>query len=169
MKKLSIVIDLIERINTCLALIAGGVIFTIFTVVTYEVIMRYFLVRPTTWAMDTAEMMMILLLYLPAASILSKGWHVRMDLVINRVHGQLRTILEIMSSLAILCFSILIVWQGCRAFYYSYQVGMISMMAELPFAPFLFFVPLGGAFLALQSMINISRASRRSEESEGIG
>ncbi|MEK7847638.1 MAG: TRAP transporter small permease, partial [Chloroflexota bacterium] len=145
----------IERLNTYLALAGGTAAFLMFAIITYDVFMRYFFIRPTRWALDLGEMLMLPAIYLPAAFLLREGGHIRVDILIGRIKGRRRAVMELATYLIGLLWGLLIVWQSWLIFTEFVRRGKVSQIAQIPLYPAIFFIVLGSAFLVVEFLIRI--------------
>lgn len=144
-----------EYVNRFSGLIAGLAVFVMFCVIVYDVFMRYFFVRPTAWAVDVGTMLMLPATYIAGAMVLRRGGHIRVDLVISRIGGVRRRIMEFFSHICALAFSLLITWRGWIIFFEFYHKNKITEMAMLPLYPAAIFIALGASLLLIESIIRI--------------
>jgi len=116
-----------------------------------DVVMRYFLNRPLTWALETTEYVLTTVAFLGAAWLLRREGHVSLDLVLNLFKPRTQAMFHaITSSLgAIAC--LIIVWYGVEATWSHYLKGMrVTTALAPPTAPFLTIIPVGFFLLFLQ-------------------
>ena len=108
MRVLREITRIFERTNNLLAFIAGVIIIFTMAAVTYEVIMRYFLNRPTLWVVEVSGYSLLFITFLGAAWVLRRGGHVRIDLLTNRLKPRNQIRLNIITSImaAIICLVI---------------------------------------------------------------
>ena len=151
---------MIERINKILdgvinffAVIAGILLATMALIVTYNVVMRYFVARPPVWAIETTEYIMVYATFLAAAWILKQDGHVKIDIILVTLSKKWQYILNVL----VCCLGIvacgLLAWYGMKATYslYSREVIMMKMM---PWPKWVLVVPIPlGILLAFVQFI----------------
>lgn len=123
---------------------------------TYEVIARYFFIRPTIWAAELSQLCLIwgALLGMPWA--LAARRHIAVDAVTRLFSPTAQRGIEIAAMACILAFSVMVTYKGWEIFYESFERGRTSgtmldlpaWVAELP-------VAIGFALLAIQAVIEI--------------
>lgn len=125
---------------------------------TYEVGARYVFRAPTHWTSDVATTVMIWLTFLAMGYCLREGHMIRITAVIGQLPPTGRKAAEALSLIAILLFSVFVLWVTSRAMMDSIAFGrrqpsmlrMPTWIAELP-------IILGFAILALQALAELIR------------
>ncbi len=145
-----------DRLTLILAWVAAILFVLAGCMLTYEVLARYFFVRPTIWAAELSQLCLIWgsLLGMPWA--LSARRHISVDAVTRLLSPQIQRLVEIIAMACILAFSVMVTFKGWEIFYESFERGRTSgtmldlpaWIAELP-------VAIGFALLAVQAVIEI--------------
>lgn len=109
MKKLLSVIDEFHnKIARYSFYLAGFLIFVIAVIVSYDVAMRYFFLKPTDWATDFSRYFLTYSVFLSAAWIYKLGGHVRITFLLKYLSDNICLIIEIVHSIiGFIVFSIL--------------------------------------------------------------
>jgi len=139
---------------------AGIVAMTV--LLTYEVLARYVFGAPTHWTSDVATTTMIWLTFLAMGYCLREGHMIRITAVIGLLPPTGRKLAEALSLVAILLFSVFVLWITTRAMADSIAFGrrqpsmlrMPTWIAELP-------IVLGFIILGLQSLAELIRLPGR--------
>jgi TRAP-type mannitol/chloroaromatic compound transport system permease small subunit len=126
----------------------------------YEVVVRYALRDPTSWAFDIGYMMYGALFYMAGAYTLSRGGHVRGDILYRlwaprtqaRVDLVLYVIFYFPGIFALLYAGIAHAEQSLR-----YREVSIFSPAGIPIYPLKILLPVGAVFLALQGAAEVCR------------
>jgi TRAP-type mannitol/chloroaromatic compound transport system permease small subunit len=126
----------------------------------YEVIVRYALRDPTSWAFDIGYMMYGALFFMAGAYTLSRGGHVRGDILYRlwsartqaRVDLVLYVIFFFPGILALIYAGIAHAEQSLR-----YREVSIFSPAGIPIYPLKILLPVGAVFLALQGAAEVCR------------
>lgn len=152
---------LVDRATLALAWAAAALFCASGVMLTYEVIARYFFVRPTIWAAELSQLCLIWGCLIGMAWLLSARRHIAVDAVIQHLPDAARRGVEAAAMLVVAAFSAVVVWKGFDIFWDSFERGrttgsmldMPSWVAELP-------VPLGFALLFIQALIEALRSWR---------
>ena len=119
---------------------------------TYEVVARYFFIKPTTWAAEVSQLCLIWGCLLAMAWVLTLRQHITVNALTSLLPRSAQKLCVALSLMAILVFSIVIVFWGWDIFYESWVRGrttgsllnLPTWVAELP-------VPLGFLLLFAQA------------------
>ncbi|TCO70267.1 TRAP transporter small permease [Rhodovulum euryhalinum] len=158
-------LDAVELMAARLAailLVATGVMLT------YEVVARYFFVKPTIWAAELSQLCLIWACPLAAPWVLSARRHIRVTAVTQLLPMGLRRGLEIAAMLVVAGFSLIVLWFGFGIFHDSWARGrttgtMLDLPAWLPEAA----IPAGFALLTVSALGNAWRAAAGPLPEEG--
>jgi len=125
-------------------------------VLTYEVIMRYFLKIPTIWEVETAIYLGVLATFMGAAYGLKDGAHINIDLLTRTLPLSIQRKLEKGTSVLALLFCIYVAYKGWGLFWEAYIKGWRSdSLWGPPLSIPYFFLPLGLTLLSLQLIVQI--------------
>jgi TRAP-type C4-dicarboxylate transport system permease small subunit len=110
--------------------IAGILFMTMALVVTYNVVMRYFVARPPVWAIETTEYIMVYATFLAAAWVLSVDGHVKIDILVMRLSPRNRYLLSVIVSFLGFVACAVLGWFAAKSTYdlYTREVIMMKMM-----------------------------------------
>ena len=153
LRRLSSAVEAFNRVMYWLSAVA---IVLSSLVLTYEVVMRYFLKIPTIWEIESSIYLGVLATFMGAAYGLKDGAHINIDLFVRALpSGAQRTLDRITSSLAFL-FCAYVALKGWELFWEAFSKGWRSeSMWGPPLAVPYFFLPLGMSLLSLQLLIQI--------------
>lgn len=152
---------LIDRMTLTLAWAAAALFCASGVMLTYEVVARYFFVRPTIWAAELSQLCLIWGCLLGMAWLLSARRHIAVDAVIRQLPEDAARGIEAAAMLVVAAFSAVVVWKGFEIFWDSFERGrttgsMLDMPSWVAEAP----VPLGFALLFVQALIEALRSWR---------
>ena len=126
----------------------------------YEVVVRYALRDPTSWAFDIGYMMYGALFYMAGAYTLSRGGHVRGDILYRlwapRTQARVDLVLYVIFYFPGI-FALL--YAGIAHAEQSWRYGEVSVFspAGIPIYPLKTLLPIGAVFLALQGAAEVCR------------
>ncbi len=151
---------LVDRISTWVGHAFAWCILLLTLAVSYEVFSRYVLLRPTTWAYDTAYILYGSLFMMAGAYALSRNAHVRGDFLYRTWRPRVQAALD-------LVLYIFFFFPGMIALIYSgYGFARLSWMMNEhssftpggpPIYPFKTLIPIAAAFLVLQGIAEVIR------------
>lgn len=123
---------------------------------TYEVIARYFFIKPTTWAAELSQLCLIWGCLLAMAHVLAIRRHITVNALTALLPDTAQRLCAAAALLFITVFSVIVAIWGWDIFLDSFTRGrttgsllnLPTWISELP-------VPLGFALLALQSLVEL--------------
>lgn len=123
---------------------------------TYEVVARYFFIKPTIWAAELSQLCLIW------GCLLAMGWvlTLRRHITVNAVTGLLppgaQRLCAAFSLLVLIVFSVIVTWYGWDIFHDSWQRGRTTgSLLDLPAWVAELSVPVGFALLTLQALVEL--------------
>ncbi|AUG55959.1 TRAP transporter small permease [Thalassospira marina] len=134
----------------------------------WEVVARYFFVRPTIWAAELSQLCLIWgsLIGMPWA--LATRRHIAVDAITRLCSPTMQRVLEILAMAVVGIFSIVVAWKGFGIFFESLERGRTTgSMLDLPTWISELPVFVGFALLAIQSLIEIIRVVMGREIPQG--
>lgn len=153
---------LADGLSLAASRLSGLGIMAMTILLTYEVVARYIFRAPTHWTSDVATTTMIWLTFLAMGYCLRDGHMIRITAVIGQLPPFGRKLAEALSLVAIITFSIFVIWISTWALVDSIAFGrrqpsmlrMPSWIAELP-------IVIGFVILLLQSVAELLRLPQR--------
>jgi len=149
----------VDRLSTWVGKAAAWMAVGLTLLVTWEVFSRYVLNRPHGWVLDAQIMMYGAMFMLAGAYTLSKNGHVRGDVLYGFFRPRTQAAIDL--TLYIVFFLpgvIAMTWAGWTFARESLAIRETTFNADpLPVYPFKFVIPVAGAFLLLQGLVEIVR------------
>jgi C4-dicarboxylate transporter DctQ subunit len=158
MKKLwSAIAFVCERLSKTGAVLAEICLVLLLLLVFHEVIARYVLNKPTLYSVELSEYLLIFIAFMAAGWVMHQDKHVRMTSVISLMPGNARRVLDIVTSCIVLCFCLIIVWQGAKSSLMAFRGGyhsssLLNVPMWIPYA----IIPIGSLLLAMQIVVRIT-------------
>jgi len=126
--------------------------------ISYDVVMRYFFIRPTGWANDLSGYLVYAITFLGVGCVQRERSHISIDILIDRFSAKTRIIANFVTSILSALFCGIYAWKGFEATWESYirrypLVGGI----KIPEFTILWFIPFGMSLL----FVELIRSSRR--------
>ncbi len=157
-----------DRLVRALAWLAAVAFTAAGLMLTYEVVARYFFVRPTIWAAELSQLCLIWGCLLGMPWLLSARRHIAVDAVIRLLPETARNWIEAAAMLLVAAFSAVVAWQGWGIFRDSFERGRTTgSMLDLPSWVVELAVPVGFALLFVQALIETLRSARGTAADRG--
>ncbi|MFO1413991.1 MAG: TRAP transporter small permease subunit [Burkholderiales bacterium] len=150
----------VDKLSTFVGQAFSWLIVTLTLLISWEVFSRYVLEHPHAWAFDVMIMMYGTLFMMAGAYTLSKNGHVRGDVLYGFFPPRLQAGLDLI--LYVLFFIpgvVALVWAGWRYAGESWAINEHSNITAdgPPIYPFKTVIPLAGAILLIQGVVEIIR------------
>ena len=157
MQKLLLTID---KISTFVGQAFSWLIVSLTLMITWEVFSRYVLDRPHSWAFDVMIMMYGTLFMMAGAYTLAKAGHVRGDVLYGFFEPRTQATIDLI--LFILFFVPGVVALTYAGYYFAAESWAMNEHSSItaegpPIYPFKTMLPLAGAFLLVQGIVEIIR------------
>jgi C4-dicarboxylate transporter DctQ subunit len=151
MKLLSKASGIFDRTVGLLAFLGAAVIIFVTIVVCWDVTSRFFLGHGLGWALEVAEYSLLWFTLLAAAWVLKGERHVKIDMLLMRLHPKTQALLNIITSVLTAVACLVVTWYGATTTWEFFQTGEHLPSEVMPpkFLPYLI-IPIGFAFLFVQ-------------------
>jgi C4-dicarboxylate transporter DctQ subunit len=136
-------------------------------IVCFEVVMRTFFNKPSSWVGEYSGHILLYIAFMSAAWLLRKEEHVKMDLITNMLSQKRQAVVDIVTSVVGIVICLITAWFTAKVAIDMFQTGYLTQtVLRLPEWPLMSFIPLGFFLLALQF---IRRTSNRFRVWKGLG
>ena len=128
--------------------------------ISYEVVVRYLFRAPTVWAFDISYMMYGALFFMAGAYALSRGGHVRGDILYRTWQPRTQAAVDLVLYILFFFPGVLaLIYAGIPQAAQAWRYGEVSIYspANIPVYPLRTLLPVGAAFLALQGIAEVCR------------
>jgi TRAP-type C4-dicarboxylate transport system permease small subunit len=127
--------------------------------IAYEVLVRYFFIRPTSWVSDFTDYTLLYITFLSSAWLLKLDQHVSLTVLLEQLSPRSRRVMEVVSSVlgAIVCG--FIIWYGVADSWDAFA-RHIKVDRPLPVPKYLLLavIPFGCLLLLVQFFRNAFRS-----------
>jgi len=159
MQKLLLTVD---KVSTFVGQAFAWLIVALTLLISWEVFSRYVMQRPHAWAFDVMIMMYGTLFMMAGAYTLAKNGHVRGDVLYGFFPPRLQAALDLVLYIAFFVPGVIaLVWAGYTYAAESWAIGEHSNITAdgPPIYPFKTVIPVAGAVLLLQGIVEIIRCA----------
>lgn len=150
----------VDRFSTFVGHLFAWLIVSLTLMICYEVFSRYVLGTPHAWVYDASNMMYGIGFMMAGAYTLAVGGHVRGDILYGFFPPRVQAGIDLVLYLLFFIPGVgALVWAGWDFFLESYAQDEHSSLAAdgPPIYPFKAFIPIAGAVLLLQGVVEIIR------------
>lgn len=130
-------------------MIACIVLFAMMLLTVFDVCFRYFLDDPISGVTELTEILMACLSFLGLAWCAIKDQHLKVDLLISRLHPRTQGMIDTTMLLLGLCLVSLISWRIIAEAAALYHLKITSSLLNVPVYPFYIIASMGCAMLCL--------------------
>ena len=146
----------LKKINTLAATLAGIVLLFITLAIFVDVFLRYFFNRPSIWITEVSSYLFLYLIFLATAYALQQGLHIRVTFLLDYFGDKARRIIDIITSLFALTFSVVLLWQTSIMTWTAFAESWTTpTMLNAPFAYIYVSMVIGSLLLVLTFLGNI--------------
>ncbi len=151
-------LSFIDRLNTWLGKSTGVLAFFVAAAIVYEVVVRYFLNRPTVWANESTIFAACALYMLAGGWALLEDRHVRIDLFYHRFSTRRRAAVECLTYPFFALYIVVMIWASVNYAWESIRVGETTMSPwNPPIYPMKILLTLGLLLIFLQGTARLIR------------
>lgn len=143
------------KFESALNLIAALVILAVMFIGVFQVFGRKLLNLPIPGYVDTIELVMTVFAFLSIAYTQRLGGHVRMEILLRRLHGRAMWIVETVGTMAIIGIVAILGWFGYHHFLRAWIIGDSTIDVQLPLWPSKLLVPVAFAILLVRLFIQL--------------
>ncbi|ANT61809.1 C4-dicarboxylate ABC transporter substrate-binding protein [Salipiger sp. CCB-MM3] len=143
----------ITALNRGLFAVAKWLVYAIVLLMLWEVLSRYLMAAPTSWAPELATLIFGPFFLLGGPYLLHLGGHVAVDIVSAKATGGLATVLQVIGLALAAAFGAILLWFSVPLVWQSFSYGETSYSAWNPIVwPAKAFLPLAALLLLLQAL-----------------
>jgi TRAP-type C4-dicarboxylate transport system permease small subunit len=141
-------------------MLAAFAIFLLMCLGVAQIVMRTVFNAPITGYIDLVELSMASMAFLGAAYCQRMGAHIRMELLVGRLHGRALWAAETFGTLVALGIIGTLVWYGWGHFMRAWSLGDTTIDAEFPVWPSKLLVPVAFAIWWLRLALQLAGSVR---------
>ncbi len=137
----------LERFSERIILITGLLILFIVLIVSYDVLLRYFLNEPQLFVDDLSCFLLVVVTFLGAGPTFYRGGHIRVDLVTSRLKPRTERRLRVVTLIIGIALSAIVIRETMVSTLSAFKTGRVSAVMVYPLWIPMIFVPLGMALM----------------------
>jgi C4-dicarboxylate transporter, DctQ subunit len=130
-------------------LLSGFATLALAAIISFDVLMRYFLNRPQLLVDEVAPFLLLLVIFGAAAQTFRVGGHVRVDLVIAYLPRPARAWLRVVNLVIGIGFLTIVIWVTTQSALTAFRYGRVSAVMLYPLWVPMLMIPAGLLLMAL--------------------
>ncbi len=150
----------LSRVEDVLDLVAAFFIIFLMMFAVTQVISRKLFNYPLWGYIDIVEIVMVTFAFLGISYCQRLGGHIRMELVVRRLHGRALWLFEILGIVVALGIILVLLWYGFTFFLRAYQLGDSTIDREIILWPAKLVIPIAFAVLTVRLLIQLLAYTR---------
>lgn len=143
------------KLESTLNLLGGLVIFLLVLLATTNVLGRWIFSMPISGYIDWVEQAMAFFAFLGIAYTQRGGAHIRMDILIGKMHGRPLWFVELLSCVLMQMVTLVLIYGSWLHFLRAYKIGDSSLDINLPTWPAKLVVPIALSVLSIRLLLQI--------------
>lgn len=149
----------VDRLSTFVGKVCAWTVVVLTLLISWEVFSRYVLNRPHGWVLDAQIMLYGTLFMMAGAYTLAKNGHVRGDVLYGFFRPRTQAAVDLVLYIVFFLPGVVaLTWAGWTFAQDALAIRETTFNADpLPIYPFKFVIPIAGAFLLLQGIVEIVR------------
>jgi TRAP-type C4-dicarboxylate transport system permease small subunit len=133
----------LERFSERIVLLTGLGVLAMTLMVSYDVLMRYFLDDPQLFVDDLTSFLLVAIIFLGAGPVFFKGGHIRIDLVTSRLKSKTQSRLRVITLFIGIALLGIVIYETMVSTVAAFQTGRVSAVMNYPLWMGMVFIPLG--------------------------
>jgi TRAP-type C4-dicarboxylate transport system permease small subunit len=154
----------LERFSEGAVLISGLGILAMSLMVSYDVLMRFFLDDPQLFVDELTSFLLVAVIFLGTGPTFYKGGHIRVDLVTNRLKPKNRRLLRVVTLLIGIVLLGIIAYETMVSTLVAFRTGRLSAVMGYPLWTAMIFIPSGLVLMAFFMVVELIKEMRGTGE-----
>jgi len=147
-----------DRINEFMFWLAAAMVIFANFAICYDVGMRYFLNKPTTWAIELTENIQVWFTFFAAAWVLKREGHIKIDFIVSRLRPRTQAMLNLVNYVLCATACLVVTWYSGQVVWEQFQTGVHThSYMHLLMWPIYIVLPIGFFLLFVQFLRNANR------------
>jgi TRAP-type C4-dicarboxylate transport system permease small subunit len=154
----------LERFSEGTILLVGFWVLAITLMVSYDVLMRYFLDMPQLFVDDLSSFLLVGIIFLGAGPVFYKGGHIRVDLLTSRLKPKTQSRLRVITLFIGIALLGIVAFETMVSTVVAFQTGRVSAVMVYPLWVAMLFIPLGLILMAFFMVVGLVKEMKGKAE-----
>jgi TRAP-type transport system small permease protein len=161
--------NFLNRLSALAILISGLAILVITLLISFDVLMRYFLDQPQLFVDELTSFFLVAVIFLGTGPTFWKGGHIQVDLLTTRLRSKIRSRLRVLTLFIGILLLGIVIYETFISTLVAFQLGRVSAVMLYPLWMAMFFIPFGLTLMAFFMAVNMIREIKGKQMSGGAG
>jgi TRAP-type C4-dicarboxylate transport system permease small subunit len=153
--------SILDRVSSGAAFMAGLAVLALTVMITFDVLMRYFLNQPQLFVDELASFLLVGIIFWGASQTFQKGGHIRVDLITNQLSPKVQRVLRIITLAIGIIFLAIVTCETVNSSVIAYRQERVSAVMIYPLWLPMLLIPIGLALMMLVMATSLIREYRR--------
>jgi TRAP-type C4-dicarboxylate transport system permease small subunit len=159
----------LERLSEWISVSTGLLVLAITLMVSYDVLMRYFLDEPQLFVDELTSFILVAVIFFGTGPTFQKGGHIRVDLLTNLLKPRTQSHLRVITLLIGIALLGIVTYETMVSTIVAFQVGRVSAVMAYPLWIAMSFIPLGLILMAFSMGVELVKVIRGKGEKPSAG
>ncbi len=150
-------------------LISGISVLVITLLISFDVLMRYFLDQPQLFVDELTSFLLVAVIFLGTGPTFQKGGHIQVDLLTSRLSSRTQDRMRILTLLIGIILLAVITYETWISTAVAFRLGRVSAVMLYPLWIAMAFVPLGLILMGLFMVVKLANLVRGKEKRKTAG
>ncbi len=156
----------LERFSERIILLTGIGVLAMTLMVSYDVLMRYFLDDPQLFVDDLTSFLLVAIIFLGAGPVFYKGGHIRIDLVTSRLKTKTQSRMRVFTLFIGIALLGIVIYQTMVSTVAAFQTGRVSAVMNYPLWTGMIFIPLGLSLMIFFMVVELIKTLKGKAEKD---
>ncbi len=125
-------VSLIDQVNEWMGQVFSFLALALTLLVVYDVVVRYFFVRPTIWGLEMSCLILTWITFLGGGYSFLHGSQVKVDFFYQKLSLRKKALLDLITYSFFFAFCLVLIWFGGQVAWESLREGRLSTSAWAP-------------------------------------
>lgn len=156
-------------LSQSIILISGMAVLVITLLISFDVLMRYFLDQPQLFVDELTSFLLVAVIFLGTGPTFQKGGHIQVDLLTSRLRSRTQDRMRILTLLIGILLLGIITYETWISTAVAFRLGRVSAVMLYPLWIAMAFVPLGLILMGLFMVVKLVSVVRGREDTKTAG
>jgi C4-dicarboxylate transporter, DctQ subunit len=145
----------LKQFSDGVILFAGLMVLAVSLMVSYDVLMRYFLDEPQLFVDDLSSYLLVAIIFMGAGPVFYRGGHIRVDLLTGLLKSKMQRRLRVVTLFLGIAFLAIVTYQTMISTITAFQTGRVSAVMNYPLWYGMIFIPIGSLLLVFFMLVQV--------------
>lgn len=159
----------LSRLSQSTILISGIAVLVITLLISFDVLMRYFLDQPQLFVDELTSFLLVAVIFFGTGPTFQKGGHIQVDLLTSRLSSRTQDRMRIITLAIGIILLVVITYETWISTAVAFRLGRVSAVMLYPLWIAMAFVPLGLILMVLFMVVRLAKVIGGKEDGKTAG